>query len=104
MTRKFHFHHGESGSALAIRVITRSRYNEISDILSDGTVKIRLTVSSLAGQENQALLNFLSNILGIAVDRIDIVAGETSKDKLVSIVGMDTASVHHKIIACLGQS
>jgi uncharacterized protein YggU (UPF0235/DUF167 family) len=39
--KKYHLHNGQKGSALAIRVTPRASHNEIVEILSDGTEKIR---------------------------------------------------------------
>jgi hypothetical protein len=96
--KKYHLHNGQKGSALAIRVTPRASHNEIVEILSDGTVKIRLTAPPVEGKANQALIEFLSEVLDIPTSRIEIVAGENGRDKLVSIMDMDAVSVQQKII------
>jgi uncharacterized protein (TIGR00251 family) len=83
---------------LAIRVTPRARRNEISGILNDGTVKIRLTSSSDENKSNEALLEFLSEILEVPRSRIEIVAGVTGRDKLVSILDVGAGTVHDRII------
>jgi len=95
---KYIFHDGKKGAALAIRVTPRASRNEIGEILSDGTVRIRLTAPPVEGKANQALIDFLADILEVPVSQIDIVAGITGRDKLVSIVDMDAETVHHKIL------
>jgi len=95
---KYHLHDGKKGSALAIRVTPRARRNEIVEILNDGTVKIRMTSSPSDEKANQELVEFLANILEIAPSRIEIVAGNTGHDKLVSILDMDAASVQQRIL------
>ena len=97
-TRQFHLHDGQKGAALAIRITPRARKNEIVDVLNDGTVKIRLTAPPVEGKANQALVEFLSEVLGVPASKIEIVAGTTGRDKLVSIVGMDPATVHELIL------
>jgi hypothetical protein len=97
-TRQFHLHDGQKGSALAIRITPRARKNEIVDILNDGTVKIRLTAPPVEGKANQALVEFLAEVLNVPQSKIDIVAGMTGRDKLVSIVGLDPATVHELIL------
>ena len=42
-TRKYHLHDGRMGAALAVRVTPRASRNEITEIMPDGTVKVRLT-------------------------------------------------------------
>ena len=96
--RKFHLHDGKKGAALAIRVTPRASRNEIVEILTDGTVRIRLTAPPAEDKANQALIKFLSDILGVPASRIEIVAGATGRDKLVSIIDMDAEEVHKIIL------
>jgi uncharacterized protein (TIGR00251 family) len=96
--RRFHLHDGKKGSALAVRVTPRASRNEIVEILSDGTVKIRLTSPPVEGKANEALVAFLAEILEVPPSHIDIVAGTTGRDKLVSILDMDASAVQQKIL------
>jgi uncharacterized protein (TIGR00251 family) len=97
-TQKYHLHDGKKGAALAIRVTPRASHNEIAEILSDGTVRIRLTAPPAEGKANEALIEFLSGVLDVPASRIEIVAGVTGRDKLVSVLDMDTDTVHQKIL------
>lgn len=96
--KKYHLHDGKKGAALAIRVTPRASRNEIIEILSDGTVRIRLTASPAEGKINQALIEFLSGVLGVAHSKLEVVAGATGRDKLVSIVDLDAETVHQRIL------
>ena len=96
--RAYHLHNGQKGSALAIRVTPRASRNEIVEILNDGTVKIRLTAPPVEGKANQALVVFLAEVLDLPPNRIEIVAGATGRDKLVSILDLDTETVHQRIL------
>jgi hypothetical protein len=100
--RSYHLHDGKKGAALAVRVTPRARKNEIVEVLSDGTVKIRLTAPPVEGKANEALLSFLAEVFGIEKSRLEIVAGATGRDKLVSILDMDTSTLHKIIVANLG--
>jgi uncharacterized protein YggU (UPF0235/DUF167 family) len=97
-SKKFKLHDGASGSALAVRVTPRSRRNEIVDVRDDGTVRIRLTVSSEEEESNQALVSFLSEILNVPAESIEVVVGNSGTDKLVSILGMDAPTVQRKVL------
>jgi len=96
--KKYHLHDGKKGAALAIRVTPRASRNEIVEVLSDGTVRIRLTAPPVEGKANEALVEFLSKVLDIPPSRIEIVAGLTGRDKLVSILDMDAEVVHTRIL------
>lgn len=102
MKRKFRFHNGKTGSALAVRVTPRASRDEIAEVLSDGTIRIRLTAPPVEGKANKALIKFLAKVLDVPPSRIEIVAGEGGRDKLVSIVDMDVETAQRKIMAYLG--
>ncbi len=99
--RNFHLHNGKKGAALAVRVIPRSSRNELAEILHDGTLKVRLTSPANDPNLNRELIGFLSSILQVAADHLDVVAGENHLDKLVSILNLDAAAVHERILAQL---
>lgn len=100
--RQFKMHDGKKGSALAVRVTPRASRNEIVEILDDGTVRIRLATSPADDEANEALLEFLSEILGVPLSKLDIVAGAVGRDKLISIVDMDVDTAHQRIVAHIG--
>jgi uncharacterized protein len=96
--RKYHLHSGQRGAALAVRVTPRSSRNEIVEITSDGTVRIRLTAPPVEGKANEALRSYLADILEVPKSNIEIVAGTSGRDKLVSVLDMDAETLHHKIL------
>jgi uncharacterized protein (TIGR00251 family) len=100
--RKFQMHDGQKGSALAVRVTPRASRNEVVEILEDGTVKVRIDASPADEEANAVLLDFLSEILGVSKNKLDIVAGVTGRDKLISVVDMDVDTVHARIVAHIG--
>ena len=77
---------------------TRASENKIIGALSDGTVKIHIAAEPTGGQANEELVEFLSDVLGVGKDRIEVVAGDTGRDKLVSVLDMDSETVHKKIV------
>lgn len=95
--RKFHVHSGKSGAALAVRVTPRARRDEISGVREDGTLKIRLTAPPVEGKANAALVAFLAQALGVDAARIEIVAGESGRDKLVSILDLTSEELQAKL-------
>ena len=99
--RKHRLHDGKTGSALAVRVTPRAGRNRIAEVLSDGTVKIQLTAAPVDGEANEKLIAFLAKILKVAKSNVEIVAGETGRNKLISIVGVDAATLHERILTNL---
>jgi uncharacterized protein len=100
--RKFDLHDGKRGSALAVRVTPRASRNEIVELLDDGTIKVRIAAPPSDDEANETLINFLSEVLGVPKSRLDIVAGLTGRDKLISIIDMDAETAHQRILAHVG--
>jgi uncharacterized protein (TIGR00251 family) len=100
--RKFNLHNGKKGSALAVRVTPRASRNEIVELMEDGTIKVRLATPPTDNEANDALLSFLAEVLGVPKARLDIVAGASGRDKLISVVDMDAETAHQRILAHVG--
>ena len=96
MVRKFS--EGISGSAIAIRVTPRAKKNEIVAILADNTIKIKLAAPPVEGKANVELIKFLAKTLGVKKTDLEIVAGKTGRDKLISVIGFDPDEVHKIIL------
>jgi len=100
--RSFRLHDGRVGSALAVRVTPRASRNEVVEVTADGTVRIRITASPVEGEANEKLVAFLAEVLNVPKSRLEIVAGLSGRDKLISVLDMDAATVHKRIVAHLG--
>lgn len=96
--REYRLHDGKKGAALAVRVTPRASKNQIVGALNDGTIKIRMTSALSDESANDELLKFLSGVLRVDKSRIDIVAGKTGRDKLISVLDMDSETLHQRII------
>lgn len=103
-SREFRLHNGQKGSALAVRVTPRASQNQVVGVLNDGTIKVHLTSPAEDAEMNTSLMTFLSEILGVPKSRLEIVAGANGRDKLISVLDMDTGSVHKKIVEELGKA
>lgn len=99
MPRKYVLHDGKRGSALGVRVTPRASRNQIAGVLNDGTVKVHVAADAADDTINAELVAFLAEVLGVPKSRVEIVAGETGRDKLVSILDMDVTTAHQRIVA-----
>lgn len=100
--RKFNLHNGKKGAALAVRVTPRASQNEIVELMEDGTIRVRIAAPPSDSEANEALIKFLAEVLGVPRSRLDIVAGASGRDKLISVVDMDAETVHQRILAYVG--
>lgn len=94
--RKFNFHDGEKGSALAVRISDDQGKPGIIKILEDGTLVINLHGKS--NDINQELIRFLAKILNINEKRFDIVAGMEGSEKLLSILDISPEKVQELVL------
>ncbi len=95
--RRFRFHDGRIGSAMAVHVTPRARKDELTGIAPDGTLRVRLVAPPVEGAANKALLDLLARILGVRTNALEIIGGEKGKDKIVSVVDMDAHTVEEKV-------
>lgn len=95
--RRFRFHDGRLGSAMAVHVTPRSRKNELTGITADGTLRVRLAAPPVEGAANKALLELLAHILGVRVNTLEIIAGEKGKDKIISVVDLDAHTLEERV-------
>jgi uncharacterized protein (TIGR00251 family) len=97
--RDFRLHDGKKGAAVAVRVTPRASHNKIVEMMDDGTIKIHLAAPPVDGEANEQLVKFLAEVLNVPKSRLEIVAGATGRDKLVSVLDMDAETVHKRIVA-----
>jgi uncharacterized protein (TIGR00251 family) len=99
MTRNFNLHNGKRGAALAVRVTPRASRSQIVGMVEDGTIKVHLASDAAEDQINVELVAFLAEVLGVPKSRVEIVAGESGRDKLISVLDMDVETAHQRVVA-----
>jgi uncharacterized protein (TIGR00251 family) len=65
--------------------------------LHDGVIKIRLAAPPVDGAANDALVEFLADLFRVRKSSVRVVAGHTSRRKIVEIDGVDEAMVAAKL-------
>jgi uncharacterized protein len=61
--------------------------------LHDGRIKIRLAAPPVDGAANAELVSFVASRLGISKAQVRVVAGESSRRKLLELDGVDAQTV-----------
>ena len=72
---------------LAVRVQPNASGNEIGGFQGD-LLRVRVTAPAKEGRANQALVELLSDWLGVPRSAVKIVRGYTSRDKTVDVRGV----------------
>ena len=70
---------------LRVKVIPRSKKNEISGELADGTVKVHVTAPPEKGRANDQVCALLGSRYGVPSSAVHILSGHTGARKLVRI-------------------
>lgn len=97
MNANYTLHDGKHGAAFTVRVTPRARRTEISDIIENGTVRVRVAAPTRDGEANRKLLAFLAEVLDIDLSRLEIVAGENGLDKIISVLDMPSDVAEKKL-------
>jgi uncharacterized protein (TIGR00251 family) len=82
----------ESGVLLRVRIQPRASADRLEGVQGD-QLRLRLTAPPVAGAANAACIAFLAKKLGVSRSRLQLYAGEKSRDKLVHIAGLTPAQV-----------
>ena len=85
---------------ISIRLQPRARRDEVVGERA-GAVVIRVTAPPVDGKANAALCAFIARAAGVPPSRVSVVRGQTSRDKVVGVDGVDEEILK---TALLGQS
>ena len=76
----------------AVRITPRSAVERVEEVV-DGVLKVRVMAPAVEGAANAALIRILADELDVARRDIRIVAGATSRQKLVIVDGVDPEAI-----------
>jgi hypothetical protein len=88
------------GVSFSIKVHPRARKNAITGVTGDA-LKLSLTAPPVDGKANQAVIEFFADLFAIPRSSVTIASGETSRNKVVRISGLDRASVVKRLAEAL---
>ncbi len=96
--RNFEITDAKGGAAFTVRVVTRAVNTEMVGINDDGSLRVRLQASPAGDPAaNKELVDFLAQMLGVAVSQIEIVAGMNGREKVIAVEGITTADLESKL-------
>jgi uncharacterized protein (TIGR00251 family) len=85
-----------NGISFAVRVQPRASRNAVAGQMGDA-VKIALTAPPVEGKANEACIEFLAKLLGVARSSVTIAAGETGRNKVIRVAGVTAAHVRERL-------
>ncbi len=85
-----------SSCTIAIKAIPNAPRHEIVGWLGDA-LKIKIHAPPVEGRANEALCEFLAEILGLPRRAITVLRGDTSRQKLIRLQGLTLADVQSRV-------
>lgn len=85
-----YLHEQADGVVLSVRVSPRSSQSKIQGVIGS-EVKVALQAAPVDGQANQELIQLLAKTLQISKGNIEIVRGESARNKSVFLRGLTAA-------------
>jgi uncharacterized protein (TIGR00251 family) len=95
--RDFNITDAKGGAAFSVRVVPKASKTEIVGLMADGVLKVRLNAPPSDGKANKALVAFLAEVLGVRREQVEIVAGFTGREKIISVVGISPGEVDARL-------
>ena len=89
-----------AGVTFAVRVQPRARKNAITGEVGEA-LKLALTAPPVEGKANDACIEFLSRLLNVPRSSVTIVAGQTSRNKIVRVSGLMARDIEERLRAAI---
>ena len=86
-------HEANGRVRFSVRVQPRASRSEVVGIYGDA-LRIRLSAPPVDGAANDELVKFLAHVFAVARRDVRILAGESSRSKIVEIEGITERAVH----------
>lgn len=81
---------------ISLRVYPNAARSEVVDF-TDGVWRVRVAAPPVKGKANMELLAFISRILGVSKNSLDILKGHTSRSKVIAIHGLSREEITQRL-------
>jgi uncharacterized protein (TIGR00251 family) len=95
-----HLEETPQGTRLKLRVVPGASRDRVVGVLGDA-LKICVSAAAEKGKANKRIVAMLAACLGVASRDVQVVAGETSRDKRVLVVGLSTTELRNRLTTVL---
>lgn len=90
----------QRGTTLPVRLQPKGSANRIVGV-AEGRLRVQVTAPPVDGRANQALTELLAKLLGLARREVELLHGETSREKTVLLVGLTPEDAAAKLAEVL---
>ncbi len=89
---------------LALRVQPNAKRTALLMRLASGEWKVAVSAPPVEGQANEAVVEFLSELLGVKRRQVRVARGASSRSKWVEVHGVSAAQAEARLAAALAAS
>ena len=89
-----------AGATFSVKVHPRARKNAVTGELGEA-LKVALTAPPAEGRANEALVEFLAELLQVPRASVTIAAGQSSRNKVVRISGLTAGQVGQRLFGTM---
>lgn len=86
------------GATFSVKVHPRAKRNAIAGEIGE-SLKVALTAPPVEGKANDACIAFLAEFFGVGRSAVTILAGESSRQKVVRVAGLTADVVRQRLVA-----
>jgi hypothetical protein len=84
-------------ATLRLRIVPNARRSEVVGSHGDA-IKVKVQAPAVEGKANEALLEFLADLLEVPARSVEIILGEKSRDKVVAIADLETEEARRRLL------
>jgi uncharacterized protein len=95
--RQLELRESEDSVTLRVRVRPRASRDEVQGV-HDGALLVRLTAKPVDGEANAALARLLAHELRVPATAIELMRGQTGRDKLLRVRGLAAEVVRARLV------
>jgi len=85
-----------AGTTFAVKVHPRAKKNAVTGQAGDA-LKVALTAPPVDGKANAACIEFFAKLLNVPRSSVTIAAGQTSRNKVIRVVGLTAQQVRDRL-------
>ena len=82
---------------ISLRVYPNAGRNEMAGF-TDEVLRVKISAPPIKGKANRELVTFLSRLLGVSKDSVNIIEGHTIRNKVVAIDGLSREEVMKRLL------
>lgn len=86
-----------SQTKISLVVYPNAAKNEVAGF-AEGVLRVKVSAPPVKGKANKELITFLSQRLGVGKDRLSIVKGHTTRNKVVAVDGLNQEEILKRLL------